>query len=130
MWWEDKDYAIFKESALAELRNLVLQRGKMDTKTALNILYQPNPNNIREEKVDNLTTTITSNDLPPPPPPPPLLEEIKSPPKIVHSGLDSCKKPSVVILSKIDNEDNNVREIEQLPNVSENSVLADEYNFK
>jgi hypothetical protein len=66
MWWEDKDYAIFKESALAELRNLVLQRGKMDTKTALNILYQPNSNNndIIEEKLEiKITDNLTSASL-------------------------------------------------------------------
>lgn len=67
MWWEDSDYNNFKESALQELRNLVHARGKMDTKTALNILYQPNANSKQTDEMFETTLTIDvlATDLPP-----------------------------------------------------------------
>jgi len=127
MWWEDKDYAIFKESALAELRNLVLQRGKMDTKTALNILYQPNSNNndIIEEKLE---IKITDN-LPLPPPSSSLSSSQQQQQQhIIMTGLDSCRKPSLVILSKGNNNNNLAKE--ELNNSIEKSVLENEQNFQ
>ena len=134
MWWEDKDYAIFKESALAELRNLVLQRGKMDTKTALNILYQPNSNNNDIE--EKLEIKITDN-LPSPPPSSSLSssssqqqqQQQQQQQHIIMTGLDSCRKPSLVILTK-GNNNNNILAKEELNNSIEKSVLENEQNFQ
>jgi hypothetical protein len=87
MWWDDSDYKSFKDSALTELRNLVQKRGKMDTKTALSILYQPNPNNI-DEILEDFNSEINLNTS----------DAVDS--HSVINGLDSCKKQSIVKLRK------------------------------
>lgn len=99
MWWEDSDYSNFKESAMNELKNLVQARGKMDTKTALNILYQPHSNSQYIDEIfdDNPTNEIQLDEH----------SNVASPQSIVAvSGIDSCKKPSVIMLRKNNNSSN------------------------
>lgn len=93
MWWDDSDYKNFKDSALTELRNLVQKRGsKLDTKTALMILYQPNQNASIDELQD-VTSVIDLNSA----------QVVES--HSIINGLDSCKKQSVVILRKNSHDD-------------------------
>jgi len=106
MWWEDSDYSEFKESAMNELRNLVQARGKLDTKTALTILYQPNSSSqYIDEIFDDNPNEIQF---------PPEHSNVASPQPIVSivavSGIDSCKKPSVIMLRKNDNSFNETNE--------------------
>ena len=96
MWWEDSDYSNFKESAMNELRDLVQARGKIDTKTALTILYQPNSSS---QYIDEIFDDNPTNEI--------QLDEHSSPQSIVAvSGIDSCKKPSVIMLRKNNNSSN------------------------
>jgi len=99
MWWEDSDYSSFKESAMNELRDLVQARGKIDTKTALTILYQPNSSS---QYIDEIFDDNPSNGI--------QLDEhsnVASPQSMVAvSGIDSCKKPCVIMLSKNNNSFN------------------------
>lgn len=41
LWWNNSDYKDFKDAAVAELRQYLLENSKVDAKTALNLLYQP-----------------------------------------------------------------------------------------
>lgn len=41
LWWEDCDYTTFKNSAVRELKAIMALNGLKDTKSALQVLYQP-----------------------------------------------------------------------------------------
>lgn len=86
MWWNESDYAHFKETAFQELRDLIANSPKrIDSKSALSILYQPGVPELPDESFsDNndyelhYSTTSISTPLSPSPPHPPINSPLPS----------------------------------------------------
>jgi hypothetical protein len=41
LWWEESDYSVFKRAAVSELKMLMQSEGILDSKVAIQMMYQP-----------------------------------------------------------------------------------------
>ena len=62
MWWDSDDYSSFKDSAVAEIKNIMLVDDRIDCKTAQILLYQP-PSSTSVDIKLKLKTVYTTKDI-------------------------------------------------------------------